>query len=220
MDLSDNFGLRTRFPEIHALSHCGEIAFMASKPHPDHPENVVDEGSLITNRTDPLFFRKVFLQLYEENLFVKTTVEDFLTLNRFTLFDIEGSRLKEDWYKKNRVDLRETDPSKIIMLIPADWLAEITALQRFKERAERAERRKNRESSFQLTKSLERPKFQTRNPSIGTIRKQNLNVKIYSPLQEKVDEEQFYEVVPVKPTELSFNNPVGQGNVNFQESFG
>ena len=98
MDLSDDYNLRFRFPVIHALSHDGDISFMASKPHLNHPEAVIDEGSLIIPRTsDPLEFRKVFLQLFEENKFRKTTVETFLSLNRFTLFNLEGKRLNDDF---------------------------------------------------------------------------------------------------------------------------
>ena len=71
MNLTDDFELKFRHPEIHATSHDGEIAFLASIPHENHPEQTKDEGALIISRMDPLFFRKVFLNFLNQIIFKK-----------------------------------------------------------------------------------------------------------------------------------------------------
>ena len=222
MNLVDNFELKFRHPEIHATSHDGEIAFLASIPHENHPEQTKDEGALIISRMDPLFFRKVFLQLFESNNFQKTTVAVFLTLDRSTVFNLKGDQLPDDWFLENRVDNRETNPEKIMMLIPAEWLAEAKAIENFKNRSER---RLRREANQTANKTLEKPKLSARPPSLTTIKENfpgsfNKAVDIYSPLNERAGcpDEKFYEVGN-DINFVNFNNPANQGNLSFQESF-
>ena len=221
-NFEDDFELRFRHPMVHSLSHDGEVAFMASIPHSNHPEQVKDEGSLIVDRTDPTFFRKVFLQLNGKNNFQKTSVSAFLTLNRTTVFNLEGAHLPDDWFLNNRVDAHETNPERIMMVVPAEWLAEAKAITNYKARIER---RKLRDAGSPSPKSLQKPK-PVRPPSLCTIREMSNGsfstpIDIFSPLNSRTTvntEEKFYEVTQNEVTK-DFNNPCNQGTLSFSESF-
>ena len=140
MDLSDNFDLRFRAPKIHAMSFDADVAYLAAIPHENHPIHVLDEGALIVGRdNDPEFYRKIFLQLYEENLFEKTTVAEFLALKRSIIF--EGTQLGPNWYTVYRGKSKEADANKISMLIPGKWAEEARAVQNFNDRMHRISER-------------------------------------------------------------------------------
>ena len=220
MNLTDDFELRYRFPKVHCMSHDGDINFMAVKPHKKHPEIIHDEGCLMLNRSDPCFFRKVFLQVYEENIFEKTTVEIFLTLRRHLIFDTKGDFLDNGWFLENRTDAKESDPAKIMMLVPAEWLTEALAIKNVNKREERRKTRDN----IKKAKSLDN--FgKLKNPKIGTVVDTHSNfntVNLYSPLpsvQKEIEKEQFFAV----GNEVNFpgcNNPAELALLSFQESFG
>jgi hypothetical protein len=202
------------------MSHDGDVSFLAAFPHQKHAESVHDEGSLIINRMEPGLFRKIFLQIFEENNFQKTPVSEFLILKRSLVFDINGSFLNEDWFLRNRMDDRETDPTKIMMLMPADWLSEAKTIRKVAERDARIKSRSEIRKTAEKVKFLPKPA-----PPIQTVNEMSSNfvtIDLFSPLQDKQTEEtkeQFYEV----STEVNlsgYNNPANQGTLNFQESFG
>ena len=214
----DDFELRFRSPSIHAMSHDGDVAFLAAIPHDKHPEYVKDEGSLIISRSDPVLFRQLFLQLVEKNDFRKTTVAEFLALNRPTTFNMEGTYLEENWFLKDRIDMRETDPEKIMILIPAEWLHEAKAIKKFKARSER---RRQRKAEAAKTKNFEIPK-PSRPPNLNTIKEMSLGsfsnqIDLYSPLVEKKPhEENSGEVGNIAFG--GFNNPANQGSLSFHDT--
>ena len=138
MDLTDNFELRYREPKIHAMSFDADVSYLGAIPHKNHPDHILDEGVLIVSReSDPETFRKLFLQLFEENRFVKTTVEEFLSLKRTIIFDIDGTQLGPNWYVVHRGRFTESDTSKISMLIPEKWELEARAVKSFDARMSR-----------------------------------------------------------------------------------
>ena len=133
------------------------------------------------------------------------------------MFDINGSFLNEDWFLRNRMDDRETDPTKIMMLMPADWATKARAIRNVVERDLRKKLRSD--SQRQAESMLPKPKI----PDIGTGKENSSNfdtVDLYSPLscQDKEKDEEFYVATEVNLQ--GYNNPANQGTLSYQESFG
>jgi hypothetical protein len=215
MNLEDNFELRTRHPEVHQMSHDGDISFMACIPHKAHPESIRDEGCLIVNRVEPGIFREIFLQTFEENKFRKTTVSTFLTLGRTIVYDKGGNYLDTNWYNNNRLDKSETSPGKIMMLVPADWLAEAIAIKNYRDRAERRKVREEISKRESMESSrLAKPVI----PIVNQVKRTNA-LDLYSPLRDLNEPETFTEVGHNEVNMAGYNNPANQGKLFFQESF-
>jgi hypothetical protein len=155
-DLRDDFDLRYRFPTIHALSYDSDVCYMLAKPGPEQNDLIKNEGALVYNRSDPGYFRENFLALYDNNRFQKTFVSEFLILQKSIIFDANGSELEKDWFLRNRDRISVSDPAKIPIIMPQEWIHDSEALCRY---FERMKRRKNTESSA----------VRQRPPKIGTL---------------------------------------------------
>ena len=69
-------------------------------------------------------------------------LKDFLALRRDVLYRVDGTYHERDWFLFNRASYAETEPEKIMMLVPAIWLAEAKAVQNFNDRVKRGGIRK------------------------------------------------------------------------------
>jgi hypothetical protein len=200
-DLRDDFELRFRFPEIHALSYDSDICYLLAKPNDSQSSLIKDEGSLVINRSDPEAFREQFLALYQNNIFRKTYVSEFLILEKSLTFDDKGSQLDDKWYLRNRDRLSESDPAKIPILMPEEWIQDAKSLRRYFGRVSRRQ-----ENSETYAKPV-------RAPPIGLLRDPKgitQNTVNFSPVQiARPEPELNFQMVG------KFGDPQSHGNLSF-----
>jgi len=106
-DLTDDFQLRFRNKKVHSMSHDDEIAFLITDTYSirgydnDVAENWIppfgygSTGAVAMARRNKEIFRKIFLATYQKSLYVKTTLDRFLILQRRFVFNFRGQVLIE-----------------------------------------------------------------------------------------------------------------------------
>ena len=131
-------------------------------------------------------------------------MSEFLILQKSIVFDSTGTSLGDQWFIKNRDRLEESDPAKIPILMPKEWISDAISLRRYFDRV----RRRKEISNSRLN--------QARPPSLGLIRNYPNNSQIstfsnpgsFLPETQPENSNNRYEML------ASFNDPQNQGNLS------
>ena len=91
-DFTDDDDLRHRNPIAHGLSFDDEILFMVAKPSSNRkiPFGFTTTGCIIMSRSDRNRFRVTMLNFFEHNDFVKTTLDKFKLLRKYTINNLNN----------------------------------------------------------------------------------------------------------------------------------
>jgi len=91
-DLTDDFALRYRHKEIFALSNDDEVLYLFASPNIqlNTPFGYGFTGAQVLARTDRIYFREFFLENWEKDEYVKSTLDIFLVLKRNFVFNLAG----------------------------------------------------------------------------------------------------------------------------------
>ena len=181
------------------MSYDADVAYMLSKPISTQSTLVQDEGVLLTTRCDAETFRADFLKSFHENQYVKTFVSEFLVLQKSIVFDNKGRRFKEDWYLKNRDRLNESDPAKIPIIMPKEWVEDAKALKRYFGRVNRQNETQNRAPKLGSIKDTFVP-----DQNLGNFSTPTITPDYDSEIGER------YTILP------TFNNPQSHGSMSFE----
>ena len=124
LHLSDDPGLRDRYPLINSMLYDGEISFLLVNP--SFYNDLMPDGFRMTGAvaipSDATCFRKTFLDTYEDSRYVKMRLIDFLEVKRVYIFDKHGRYHKNfPWEELAAKTVVFRSVPDMYVLAPHDW---------------------------------------------------------------------------------------------------